>query len=224
MKTTLFLSALLFSVIAGAQNPYQSLNNEFRHLFDPIPIDKGQEQQFYEYAIKLFQQDSLQKAGQIFDRVYWLDSSSLLAKQALVYRSKIEQVVIEKIKANLTGIWNWDWTGTAWGVTDSPERSKVIKRMELDDSTIRFYRNDTLMRVTKYSLVQSFRWVNGYVEKLVQYQDTKEEWAYNLVSMDSFTSNYLWLVKVTKVGGSHPLGESYSLENEKQQLTTACMQ
>jgi hypothetical protein len=80
------------------------------------------------------------------------------------------------------------------------------------------------MRVTKYSLVQSFRWVNGYVEKLVQYQDTKEEWAYNLVSMDSFTSNYLWLVKVTKVGGSHPLGESYSFDNEKQQLTTACMQ
>jgi hypothetical protein len=97
------------------QSPYARLNNEFRKLFDPIPIDKGQEQHFFDYAVKLFQQDSLRKAAQIFDRVYWLDTSSNLATEALWYRKEIEQKVILQTQANLNNSWNWRWTGTGWG-------------------------------------------------------------------------------------------------------------
>jgi hypothetical protein len=225
MKTPLLISALLFSIIAASQNPYAWLKNDkHRHMFDEIPIDKGQEQQFYTYAIQLLAKDSLIKAGQIFDRVYWLDTSSLLGKESLSYRKKVEQKVIEQAKAKFIGVWSWNWTGTSWGATDSPEMSGVNKRMELDCSTIKFYRNDSLIRETTYSLMQSFRWFYGSLSNLIQYQDTKEEWAFNFISMDSFTSNRLWIYKMEKIVSSHPVGQSYYLEVEKQQLITATIQ
>ncbi len=96
MKTLIFIFALFVSTLVVGQNPYARLNNKFRHLFDRIPIDKGQEQEFFSYAIKLYQQDSLKKAGQIFDRVFWLDTSSYLATQSLLYGKEIEQKVIQQ--------------------------------------------------------------------------------------------------------------------------------
>jgi hypothetical protein len=195
MKTTLFISALLLSLIASAQNP-----------------------------IQLLKQDSLKKAAQIFDRIYWMDTSSLIGTESLSHRTTIEQKIIERTKANFIGSWTWNWTGTGWGATDSPKMSGLKKRMELDCSTIKFYRNDSLIRETTYSLVQSFDWVYGYLGNLFQYQDTKEEWVFKLISIDNFTSNSLWIFKITKPWTSHPVGESYSLENGKQQLTSASMQ
>jgi hypothetical protein len=112
MKTIIFISALFFSILVVGQSPYARLNKDYRSLFDPIPIDKGQEKQFFEYAMALYNQDSLKKAGQIFDRIYWLDTTSLLGKQSLLFRKQIEEKVMKQARHNLNSVWTWNWSGT----------------------------------------------------------------------------------------------------------------
>lgn len=212
MKTLYLILTLFISNLAEGQSPYARLNNEFRKLFDDIPIDKGREQQFFDYAIKLFQQDSLRKAGQIFDRVYWLDTVSSLATQSLWYRKKIEEKVILQTQVNLNNTWNWTWSGTGWGASDSSVENKR-KRIELDGSTIKFYFNDSLTRQTNYVLTQRFNWINGILNNLVQYKDNGEEWYFGLLSFfGSFTSDALWIQRKSNIidGG----GEAYRIDKK----------
>src|SRR5262245_36929360 len=122
MKPLLLIAAFFFSITAIGQNPYARLQGELRTMFDPIPIDKGQETEFFNYAITLYNEDSLKKAGQIFDRIYWLDPASKLGKLSLDYRTKIEEIVIKKTNENLNSVWNWNWSGSNWGPTDSPTK------------------------------------------------------------------------------------------------------
>ena len=226
MKTLCFILALFTSSFIAGQSPYARLDKEFRrlvdemaiekereqqyrHLFDDIPIEKGQEQQFFDYAVKLFQQDDIRKAGPLFDRVYWLDTSSTLATQSLWYRKRIEQTVIVQTQANLNNTWNWKWSGTGWGASDTASRFKR-KKIELDGNTIRFYFNDSLIRQTNYILTQRFDWINGFLSNLVQYKDNDEEWHFNLSSFGSFTSDGLWIERKSNIidGG----GEAYGLD------------
>jgi hypothetical protein len=218
MKTLIFISALFFSTHVIGQSPYARLTGEFRSLFDPIPIDKGQEKQFFDYAMALYQCDSLKKAGQLFDRVYWLDTTSSLGKQSLLFRSQIEEKAKKQARENLNSVWTWDWSGTNWGATDSPSKSKKIKRIELDGTTIKFYHNDILVRQTEYTLTQTFTWIGGYLTNHIKYGDNKEEWYFHLTSMYDFTSDRLWIEQKSKyLCGNY--GESYLLDKEKQQLT-----
>jgi hypothetical protein len=211
MRTLYFILAILIYNTAVGQSPYARLNNEFRKLFDDIPFDKGQEQQFFDYAMKLFEQDSLRKAGQIFDRVYWLDTASSLATKSLQYRKKIEEKVILQTQANLNNTWNWTWSGTGWGATDTVSKFKR-KRIELDGSTIRFYFNDSLTRQTNYVLTQGFDWINGIVNNLVQYKDNGEEWYFSLSPFRSFTSDALWIQKKSNMIDSG--GEVYMIDKK----------
>jgi hypothetical protein len=208
MKLLIFIVALFSSTLVAAQNPYARLNNEFRSLFDPVPIDKGEEQEFFNYGIKLFEQDSLKKSGQIFDRIYWLDTSAYLAKQSLLYRKKIEKKIIQQTQHNLNSIWNWSWSGTNWGPNDSPAETNKTKHIQLDGAIIKFYRNDTLVRQTKYVLTQNFNWVNGFLSNHLQYVDNNEQWYFNLTTIASFTSDRLWIEqKSNYVCGNY--GECY---------------
>lgn len=211
MKTLYFILALFFTHLTSGQSPYARLNNEYRKLFDPIPVDKGQEQQFFDYAVRLFEQDSLRKAGQIFDRVYWLDTNSVLAKQSLKYRNQIEQKAILQTQLNLNNTWNWKWSGTGWGPSDTASTFKR-KRMELDGATIRFYFNDSLTRQTKYVLTQRFDWVWGVLNNLVHYKDNDEEWYFSLSPLGSFTSGGLWIERKSNIidGG----GEAYNIDEK----------
>jgi hypothetical protein len=211
MKTLHLILAIFISTLVVGQSPYVRLNNEFRKYFDPIPIDKGQEQQFFDYAVKLFQQDSLRKAGQIFDRVYWLDTSSHLATQSLWYRKKIEQSAIVQTLNNLNNSWNWRWSGTGWGASDTVSKFKT-KRIELDGSTIKFYLNDSLTRQTDYVLTQRFNWISGFLSSLVQYKDNGEEWYFSLSYFGSFTSDGLWIER--KSNRTHPYGEAYRIDKK----------
>ena len=211
MKTLFFLLALFIVNLALGQSPYARLNNEFRKLVDPIAIDKGQEQYFFDFAVKLFKQDSFRKAGQIFDRLYWLDTSANLATQSLWYREQIEKSVILQTQNNLNNSWNWRWSGTGWGASDSSIENKR-KRIELDGKTIRFYFNDSLTRQTNYILTQRFDWINGFLSNRVQYKDNNEEWIFNLSLFGSFTSDALWIERKSTVtdGG----GEAYRLDKK----------
>ena len=211
MKTLYFILALFVSTLVAGQNPYARPNNEFRKLFDPIPVDKRQEQKFFNYAIKLFEQDTLRKAGQIFDRFYWLDTSSSLGTQALLYRKKIEQKIILQTQDNLNNSWNSTWSGKGWGINDSSEASQN-KRLQLDGNTIKFYLNDSLARQTNYVLTQRFDWVNGFLINHVRYCDTNEEWYFNLAPFGRFTSDVLSIEK--KSNQSHGYGEAYILANK----------
>ncbi len=210
MKTLLIIVFFFFSNFLFGQSPYTSLTGEFRTLFDNIPIDKGQEEKYFKYAVELFNADSLRKAGQIFDRVYWLDTTSTLAKKSINYRNLIEQKVVYQTKKNLMSSWDWGWSGTNWGATETKENSKKTKKIEISKREIHFYINDTLVRTTEYKLSQRFNWVNGFLTNLVVYSDTNEEWYYNLMSFDSFISDNLRIEQKTDyVCGNY--GETYGL-------------
>ncbi|HRN46303.1 MAG TPA: hypothetical protein PLH20_16265 [Flavobacterium sp.] len=199
------------SSIAFGQSPYARFNNEFRHLFDNIPIDKGQEKGYFDYAKELFRMDSVKKAGQIFDRVYWLDTTSEIAKEASLYRSLIESNIKYQARQNLFNSWNWGWSGSNWGASETQVKSGKTKKIKINDKEIRFYTNDTLVRATSYTLIQLFDWRNGYLTNLVKYDDNNEEWFYRLNSIDTFTSDYLWIEQKTSyVCGNY--GESYKLD------------
>jgi hypothetical protein len=208
------LISFLFSCFINAQNPYSSLNDDYREIFDDIPIDKGQEKEFFDYAVKLYQLDSLKKAGQIFDRLFWLDTTSETGRQSLSFRKKIEEKIIQQTQANLHNSLRWTWSGSNWGQTDWPEKSNTTKRIELDGKTIRFYQNDTLVRKTGYLLVQSFNWVFGFLNNQIQYLDNNEVWFFNLGSLEGFTSESIWIERKSDyVCGNY--GESYLLNQKK---------
>ena len=210
MRTRLFISAFLISNFTFGQSPYARLNNEFRSLFDNIPIDKGQEEKYFTYAKDLFNKDSLKKAVKIFDRLYWLDTSTTISKKSLNFRNSIEQKVISQTRENLLNSWNWGWSGTNWGATETQANTNKTKRLVILKNTIEFYINDTLVRTTKYDLTQSFNWVGGYLTNLIIYDDTKEQWYYNLMGWDTFTSDNLRIEQKTNyVCGNY--GETYGL-------------
>jgi hypothetical protein len=214
MKNFVVISVLFFSISAAGQNPYSRINQleeDFRILFDPIPIKQGQETYFFHYGLTLLKQDSLKKAGQIFDRIYWLDTTSISGKQALAYRKIIEKKVIKETKNNLNNIWVWNWSGTNWGETDSPSKSGTTKWIELNGKTITFYQNNNLIRQTRYTLTQTFDWVSGFLTNHIQYKDSKEEWYFTLTSMNDFYADRLWIEqKSTFVCGNY--GECYLLK------------
>ena len=203
------------SSVAAAQNPYARLNDAFRSLFDPIPIDNGQAQQFFDYAVQLYQRDSLKKAGQLFDRVYWLDTASFTGRQSLLLRKQIEEKVIRQTRENLNSGWIWNWSGTNWGADDTPAKSKTTRRIELDGSTIMFYRNDSLVRQSTHTLTQTFTWVDGFLANEIKFEDTKEAWYFTLTGLDSFTADRLWVEKKSKfVCGNY--GECYLLDKARR--------
>ncbi len=218
MKILTYISILFLSTIAVGQNPNSQKNDEFRMLFDRVQIDKGEEQHFFDSAVKLYEQGFLKQAGQIFDRIYRLDSSSFLGKHSKSLLMKIEETVLKQTQYNLNNSWNWNWSGTNWGPTDLPSKSNITKRIQLDGTSIKFYRNDTLTRETKYTLTQTLDWFWVFLTNRIQYEDTKEEWFFQLTSLYDFTSDRIWIEKKSNsVCGNY--GECYLLDKEKQQLT-----
>ena len=211
MRILVSILVLFISNITLGQNPYARIDGQLRQLIDPFIIEKGREQRFFDYDIKLYQQDSLRKAGQIFDRVYWLDTTSRLATKSLQYRKKIEEKIIIQTRANLKNVWHWKWTGTGWGPTDTASDVKR-KRIELTDSTIKFYLNDSSTRQTNYVLTQRFDWINGFMSNLIQYKDNGEEWHFGLSAFGNFTSDYLWIERKSNIIDGP--GEAYTIEKK----------
>ena len=138
MRTLFFIALFLNSNLSFGQNPYVFINKDFRDFFDHIPIDKGQENKYFNYAVELLKKDSLKKAGQIFDRLYWLDTSTSISKQSLNYRNKIEQKVISQSRKNLLNTWHWGWSGTNWGATETRRNTNKTKRLVILKNEIEF--------------------------------------------------------------------------------------
>lgn len=215
MKIFFFLVVLFIANLLVAQNPYDQLKGEFRTLFDPIPIDKGQEEAFFTYAIQLYQQDSLKKAGQLFDRLYWLDTAGVIGKKSLAYRNKIEEQVLRQTRGNLKGPWIWGWSASSWAPPDSSSLTKKGQRIELNDTTIIFYRNDSLIRRTRYTLNQRFDWLHGFLINQLQCSDNQEQWSFTLASLNQFTSDRLW-IEQPSASLSATSGELYLLDRRKR--------
>src|SRR5690606_12437666 len=111
----------------------------------------------------------------IFHKIYQLDSTSKIGVEALSRRNKIEERVLRETQENLNSVWVLLGSGSNWG-HKKVSATEPPRRMELDGTTIRFYRNDSLVRETKYDLTQFFLWELGWLAIVVHYEDTKEEW------------------------------------------------
>lgn len=131
-----------------------------------------------------------------------------------MYRKKIEQKIIQETQDNLNNIWNWNWSGTNWGASDFPSKTNMTKHIQLDGKVITFYRNDTLIRQTKYVLTQNFDWINGFLTNHLQYVDNHEEWYFNLTSMTHFTSERIWIEQKSNFECGN-YGECYLLDKRK---------
>lgn len=203
----IFLISLIFSVATHgqAENPYKKyLTNELkgvREWADPIPIDKGQEEKYFKYAVGLLKQDSLQKAGQIFDRIYWLDTASALGKQAYGYRATIESRISIDSKKALQGVWiqrNCVSDNTA-NKRAAEQKSKTIV---FQDDKIVFYERGKITRTTSYQLSKLFNWVDGFSHNTIKYLDTGEEWYYDMRELDSFVTDNLHITQRSRAENS----------------------
>jgi hypothetical protein len=218
MKRLIFILMFFNTVSLNGQSPYRRTNDEFLKVMDQIPIKAGQGLDFFEYAVKLYETDSLQKAGQIFDRIYWLDTSSILGRKSLKLRNEIEQKVNRLVWVQLNNAWDWSWSGTNWGPTDRRYISWVTKRIEIDYHGIKFYRNDTLSRETKYILTNTFDWMFGTVTSHMLFLDNNERWYISFRTYKGFVSNSFWIEQKTKyVCGNY--GEGYKLREKPSEIT-----
>ena len=205
MKLLFILIYIFFSLtsVCQIQNPYKKYLVEdmkgFRKWSDPIPIDKGQEKMYFQYATLLYKQDSLQKAGQIFDRIYWLDTASRIGMQALIYRTKIENKIDDETRQGLLGTWDWS---NCPSETDNKKSTmeRKNKKIVFQKDQIIFYENDSIRRRTAYQLTQIFDWVDGFLHNCIKYKDSNEEWLYDIRQLDAFVSDDLKVILKSSIG------------------------
>src|SRR5690606_41440818 len=97
MRVPFFMAMIFLTINSFGQNPYSKLNIP-RGVFREIKVEKEQATEFFDYAVWLSERDSLRKAGEIFHKIYLLDSVSKIGVEALSRRNKIEERVLrEKI-------------------------------------------------------------------------------------------------------------------------------
>jgi hypothetical protein len=201
-KHIILFSLVLFGGVNKvlSQDPYAHIRTiqpkEARLLVDPIPIDKGEEQKYYAYALSIFNQgsdDSLLKAGQIFDRLYWLDTLGEIGKNSLKYRISIETQIKSKTNEALFGLWLLAYVPPApWSGLKKPrELTKPSKKIIIANDKIMFYLNDTLTRTTTYSIRQQFNWQYGVTSSIITYSDDGVKWYYGLSDLFALISDEL---------------------------------
>lgn len=196
MRVPFFMAMIFLTINSFGQNPYSKLNIS-RGVFREIKVEKEQATEFFDYAVWLSERDSLRKAGEIFHKIYLLDSVSKIGVEALSRRNKIEERVLRETQEILNSVWVLLGSGSNWG-HKKVSATEPPSRMELDGTTIRFYRNDSLVRETKYDLTQFFLWELGWLAIVVQYEDTKEEWNFSFGPWGAFTSDRLVIEERTK--------------------------
>lgn len=178
----IFFILILFANSSFSQSPYKRLvDDELQNWFDPIPIKKEQKEFYFKYALNLYNQDSLIKAGQIFDRIFWLDTLGETGNEALQLRGKIEEKLKEKITPQLYGKWKKSICIYPWNSIKKRDTFELVNNyIVINRQTIIFFEKDSLKRETKYNLKQSFNWIDGYISNQISYADNNEEWFYTI--------------------------------------------
>lgn len=207
MMKQLLISVILltFTKYLFAQSPYQSLiDKDVEGWFDPIPIKYEQRDSFFVYAKDLYKKDSLIKAGQIFDRLFWLDTTGRLGKNPLRYRIMIEKKISTLTITGLEGKWNQhDDTISSESKEDKTYSNLRKNYIVFNPKYIFFYENSELKKSIKISTRQQYNWVLGFTNLVVTYEDRKEDLVYSISNIVEIVSKQLRISKINENIGTH---------------------
>lgn len=170
-----FLLCILLVGVVKAQND-SKLNDDF--LEDPIKIEKGKEQHYFKYTLALLRQDSAMKAFQILSRLVSTGQYSETSKEVNAAMKTINQKITHQSNEFLRGTWKLAYEGHCNypRCLDSTRAETVI----ISKRKIRFYENNKLTKTYKYNGRIQVNPYFGFVNYLVMYNNSLEDWIYKL--------------------------------------------
>lgn len=166
-----FILTIFFFCIAHktiAQKPYPTLFIDNGTLpcdqikFGNDTIKPSNRIIYYNYAIKLSDNensfiDSVNKAGQIFDRIYRIDTASEIGINALAKRTAIETQLIAKIKICLLGTWQAVECIDPWGENMKTAGRKIDGQVTISENEMEFVKNQKRETI-EYDSRYYFNW------------------------------------------------------------------
>jgi hypothetical protein len=110
----LFLFLILISVKSsfaqGNGTNADTIKRIIRQSFDYMPLVNADSVVNFEKAISFHRNGEFVKAGRLFQRLYWLDSSSRIGTESKLKLSEIENSLRISLKREMLGSWKQDFT------------------------------------------------------------------------------------------------------------------
>lgn len=86
-------------------------------------------------ALRMIGNDSIYRARHIFRELARLPLTPPNDTWKEMQDS-LDREILQRIRQNIVGTWEWTWSGSNWGTTSSPEECRCSKTMIITDSTI----------------------------------------------------------------------------------------
>lgn len=162
-----------------------------------------------EVAIRMAGQDSLIEARAIWNGL--LESAPTpLPEHWLVRRDSLDTIIIRRLKDSFQGTWEWEWSGSNWGSSDSPLDCKCSRTLYIGDTTL-------LEIVQRGTTVDS----NHYTHSLFS-AETNNAPIYFEFSAESADSTERWAVKNIREAIKTGTSVNYLLLNKMAGCVCGC--
>lgn len=124
-----------------------------RERLEP-PANPAQTAAYFQKGLRYMKADSVKSAWHLFNCIMVYDSAS---KEAAIIKKMEDSLVVLHMQAfrdHFIGRWNWIGDGSNWGESETPKTCHCTRHLEITDSTITYFQNDTLLKVFRYAFEQ----------------------------------------------------------------------
>ena len=168
----LFISLFSFCTTTNNLSLLQDIDDvEF------IIYDKKQASIDFDYARKLENYDSLDKAIKFYKRVVKFGEISKNREVSENKLDSIRQIERKVFLEKLQGKWRWIWSGTNWGTQDSPKTCNCEKYLKITEKNIELIQNDKKPIILNYEFIDDINLIGSeYFLIKVENNQTKEKW------------------------------------------------
>jgi hypothetical protein len=159
------------------------LNAQKKSAVKEYNIDCSNDGAYYIKAkgLTIYNPDSLFEAYRILKRLYHFDSTKYSKKFLSPDFSKIESINYHYLQTNIIGQWNFEWSGSNWGTSETSANKKA--RLVFTETEAFFYIADTLKRQTKYLITNKFE--SLYPKEIffqLYFLDNKDHWDFSFMT------------------------------------------
>lgn len=152
-------------------------------------IDSSNDVYYYKKATILLEvnnSDSLFEAYRIFKKLNYFDSVKYSKDHLKQDYLKIEKINLDNIKTAIIGKWNFEWSGSNWGMSETYKTRN--EQVVFTESDVSFFHKDSLVRKTAYLITNEFTPVLKEFTFQIYFQDDKTK---NNISFKSRGADYI---------------------------------
>ena len=182
IKLTILFLAMLTLIFGQTTKVRRDKLNRIR-LPNEFDIDSTNDLYYYNQAITLtsyHNYDSSQKAVNMFRSLSKFNEIKYSVSNFQTEMYQIEVEVYNYYKLALSGQWKFEWSGSNWG-TDKTAK-EVNQKIMFKNDNVYFFRNDTIVRQSKFILENRFRnrLIFNVYDLSIIFNDNNEEWTLTL--------------------------------------------